>query len=244
MGLQGLINLKKFAEQGGTLIVAAGTTSIPITFGLVEGISITEARLLQARGTVVSANIADAKSPIAYGYGPKLAVYFNQSPVLRVGLAGAGGGFGASSMFGATEGRPSGRGSATDPDIPQGRAWQPPERPQRRSPGEEETNIPDEARESLRGFLPSPEAMPRVVLRFAEEKELAVSGMLAGGSELAQKAAVVDVPVGKGHIVLFANNPMWRGETQGSYFLIFNTLLNYDHLGAGRPAPKPAAKKQ
>jgi len=83
-----------------------------------------------------------------------------------------------------------------------------------------------------------------VVLRFAEEKELAVSGMLAGGSELAQKAAVVDVPVGKGHIVLFANNPMWRGETQGSYFLIFNILLNYDHLGAGRPAPKPAAKKE
>ena len=244
MGLQGLINLKKFTEEGGTLIVAAGTTSIPITFGLVEGVSITEARQLQARGTVVSANIADAKSPIAYGYGPKLAVYFNQSPVLRVGLAGAGGGFGAASMFGATEGRPSGRGSATDPDIPQGRAWQPPERPQRRSAGEEETNIPDEMREAMRGYLPPPEAMPRVVLRFAEEKELAVSGMLAGGSELAQKAAVVDVPVGKGHIVLFANNPMWRGETQGSYFLIFNTLLNYDHLGVGRPVPKPAAKAE
>jgi hypothetical protein len=37
---------------------------------------------------------------------------------------------------------------------------------------------------------------------------------------------------------------MWRGETQGSYFLVFNILLNYDHLGAGRPAPKPAAKKE
>jgi len=34
--------------------------------------------------------------------------------------------------------------------------------------------------------------------------------------------------------VLFANNPMWRGETIGSYFLVFNALLNYDRLDAGR----------
>jgi len=40
--------------------------------------------------------------------------------------------------------------------------------------------------------------------------------------------------------VLFANNPMWRTETGGSYFLIFNAMLNFDHLDAGR-APAPAA---
>jgi hypothetical protein len=33
---------------------------------------------------------------------------------------------------------------------------------------------------------------------------------------------------------LFANNPMWRNETQGSYFLLFNAMLNFDHLGVGR----------
>jgi hypothetical protein len=45
---------------------------------------------------------------------------------------------------------------------------------------------------------------------------------------------VVDVPVGKGHVVLFANNPIWRGSTIGSYFLVFNALLNHDNLDAGR----------
>jgi len=40
--------------------------------------------------------------------------------------------------------------------------------------------------------------------------------------------------VGKGHVVLFAINPMWRHQTQGSFFLIFNTALNFDHLDAGR----------
>jgi hypothetical protein len=82
------------------------------------------------------------------------------------------------------------------------------------------------------GQLP-PELRPRVVVRFAAENDLLVSGMLAGGSELANQAAVVDVPRGKGHVVMFANNPMWRNETQGSYFLLFNAMLNYDHLGVG-----------
>ena len=45
---------------------------------------------------------------------------------------------------------------------------------------------------------------------------------------------LIDVPVEKGHVVLFSNNPIWRGETQGSYCLVFNTLLNFDNLDAGR----------
>ena len=45
---------------------------------------------------------------------------------------------------------------------------------------------------------------------------------------------MVDVPLEKGHVVAFSNNPMWRGETVGSYFLVFNALLNFDQLDAGR----------
>jgi hypothetical protein len=82
-----------------------------------------------------------------------------------------------------------------------------------------------------------------VVLRFAAEKDLWISGMLAGGSELAETPAIVDVPVGRGHIVLFATNPMWRQETQGSFMLLLNAALNFDHLNAGRKTPAPAATK-
>ena len=49
---------------------------------------------------------------------------------------------------------------------------------------------------------------------------------------------VVDVPVGKGHVVLFSNNPVWRGETRGSYFLVFNAILNHNNLNAGRVLDK------
>jgi hypothetical protein len=72
-------------------------------------------------------------------------------------------------------------------------------------------------------------------MRFAnDEKNLLVSGMLAGANELANRPAIVDVPVGRGHVVMFATNPMWRHQTQGEFFLVFNAALNYDNLGAGR----------
>jgi hypothetical protein len=71
-------------------------------------------------------------------------------------------------------------------------------------------------------------------LRFADQRELLVSGLLDGGNDIAQRPVVVDVPVQQGRVVLFANNPLWRGETIGSYAMVFNTMLNWDNLGAGR----------
>jgi hypothetical protein len=41
---------------------------------------------------------------------------------------------------------------------------------------------------------------------------------------------------------MFANNPMWRHQTQGSFFLLFNAALNYNNLGVGRP--EPPARRQ
>jgi hypothetical protein len=48
---------------------------------------------------------------------------------------------------------------------------------------------------------------------------------------------VVKARYGKGHVLLFANNPIWRGETIGSYPLVFNAILNFDKLDA--PAANP-----
>jgi hypothetical protein len=113
--------------------------------------------------------------------------------------------------------------------------------PQPRSPGE----LTQEQRLQQGAFFVPPNMRPRVILRFAsDEKNLLISGMLAGGSELTNAPAVIDVPTGKGHVVMFAINPMWRHQTQGSFFLIFNAALNYDNLGVGRDrpaAPRPEA---
>ena len=75
-----------------------------------------------------------------------------------------------------------------------------------------------------------------MILRYADTRDLLVSGLVENGGEIAQHAAVVDVPLDKGHVVAFSNNPIWRGETEGSYFLVFNALLNFDQLGRGAEA--------
>jgi len=222
--LQGMANLQRFVEEGGLFVVVGGTARLPIDYGLVTGVSIAEPQQLRARGSVFQASVVDRLSPIAYGYDETLAVYFNQSPLLQVAFGGGGGG--------GTIGRPSGRGSLTDPDIPQGRPPQPGRFPSDAGPSE------DERRAGTASLFEVPASLrPRVVVRFAtDERQLLVSGMLAGGGELAGRPAVVDVPVGKGHVVIFAIHPMWRHQTQGSICLLLNAAIHYNHLGAGRAA--------
>ena len=79
-----------------------------------------------------------------------------------------------------------------------------------------------------------PAQRPRVVFRYGDARDLLVSGLLDAGTEIAQRPMVVDVPVEKGHVVLFSNNPIWRGETYGSYSLVLNAILNHDNLSVGR----------
>jgi len=241
MELRGVLNLQRFIEDGGLFITIGNIAQIPIDYGLTTGVSIQDARQLNARGSVFSATFADKKSPIAYGYGDTLPIYFSQSPLLEVsamgGFGGGGGRGGGGGGGGAAPGqRPSGRGSLTDPDVIQSMPQQGPRPQQPARPGEE--GIPEEMRQFAAALIPPVSMRPRVVLRFnTNERELLISGMLAGGSELVGKPAVVDVPVGKGHVVMFANNPMWRHQTQGSFFLLFNAAMNYNNLGAGRPEP-------
>jgi len=222
MNVSGVANLQKFIEDGGLFITIGTVSQVPIDYGITNGVSIQTPDKLQARGSIYNSTFADRKSPIAYGYDASLPIYFNQSPVFQV-AAGGGGGFGGGGQGGGASSRASGRGSVNDPDVvqamPQPRVADPNNRP---DPDEDTRDSPFFVPRSLR---------PRVVLRFAQdEKNLLISGMLAGGNELANRPAIVDVPVGRGHVVMFATNPMWRHQTQGEFFLIFNAALNYDNL--------------
>ena len=241
LGFDGVSHLNTFVEHGGVFIPITESAALPVGLGMIEHVSISEARQLQANGSVLRAGVQDKGSPIAYGYDDTVALYFNQAPVFRVALAGAGG-RGGRGGAGESTARPTGRGSAADPDIPQGRPFREAEREPTLSPAERELHIEPELREYLAGTILPKKMWPRVVVRWSEEKDLWVSGMLAGGSELANTPAVVDVPLGKGHVVLFGNNPMWRQETHGSFMLLLNTALHFDHLQAGRDQPAAGTK--
>jgi hypothetical protein len=244
LGFEGVANLQRFVTEGGVFIPITASASLPVELGITEGVSIVETRNLQARGAVFNATIQDKGSPIAYGYDDQLALYFSQAPVFSVGLGGGGfGGGGGGGAPGAAGGRVTGRGTATDPDIPQGRPWQEPEREPRRSRAERELFVDPDNRDQIGVTIPPPRMWPRVVVRWATEQNLFVSGMLAGGSELAESPAIIDVPVGKGHVVLFGSNPMWRHQTQGAFMLLLNAALHFDHLHVGRAEPRASERR-
>ncbi|MDF1503927.1 M14 family zinc carboxypeptidase [Roseisolibacter sp. H3M3-2] len=84
-------------------------------------------------------------------------------------------------------------------------------------------------------------ARPRVVLRFHDNVDsLRISGMLNNPQELLGRPAVVDAPLGQGHVVSFAIRPFWRHQTQGSWALALNAIANWNALSSATAAPARA----
>jgi hypothetical protein len=243
MGIEGLAELAKFVQQGGTLITEGSTATIFPEYGLTTGVTVEEPAQLFVRGSILRAKISDMKSPIAYGYGSaEVPVYFNQAPVLNTG--GGIAGFGGGGRGGAAGGNPNGGlGQNVTPNAA----------PLRIQPFEADTNPAP----SGRGERPAADEMaqvrqmaaqfgftiddsrPRVVMQFsADANNLLLSGTLANGQLLTNRLAALDQPVGKGHVVMFAIRPFWRWQTQGTYTLGFNAIMNWNDLDAGKAAPK------
>jgi hypothetical protein len=229
LGWEGVANLQKFVRAGGLLITSMDTSNFAISLGFAPGVAIQPPQRLKVTGSILRSKFVDLASPIAYGYGDSLSIYCYEGPIFNVSNT-VGGGRGRRRT--EDRERPTGRGTPDDPDYAQDRAA--PDIPEEmKAEIWQAVPLTDEQRRNGIYIIP-PEARPRVVLRYGDNRDLLVSGLLDGGSEIAQHPAVIDVPLGGGHVVLFSNNPLWRGETQGSYFLVFNAILNFDNLNAGR----------
>ena len=74
-----------------------------------------------------------------------------------------------------------------------------------------------------------------VVLKYAEKGKLCLSGMVAQENMLKGKAAILDVPVGEGRIMMFTFNPLWRDTSHGNYMFVFNSILNFNDLDVAPP---------
>jgi hypothetical protein len=251
LGYDGLQELYKFVQQGGVLITEGGTSTIFPEFNLTPGITVEPGDGLYARGSVLKAIVADKTSPVTYGYDQNaLAVYFNQAPVLAVGGGpGRGGGRGGAAVEGGPGnfnmqpnsvppklttlegGAPTMVGAAAAAEAAAGRGGRGGGRGAGGGGG-------FGAGFGGRGVGGGSQSAPRVLLSFpTDPNDMLLSGVLVGGQALAGRAVAVDAPIGKGHVVMFANRPFWRWQTQGDFFLGFNAILNWNDLDAGRQAP-------
>lgn len=233
LGLDGLNELKKFVEAGGTLIGDGSTVEALTEYGVARGVTLTRPSNLYTQGAIMRGVFADKTSPLTYGYaGGQMPVYFSQAPVLTIARPGGPPLTGNDLAQNLTPNAVPGRVSPLEPtpDTPP-----PPKTPER---GVSAVFIPGAS-----AVTAAPARPPRAVMRFpSKADDILLSGLLSGGEALTDKALVVDAPLGKGHMVLYALRPFWRWQTQGSYFLGFNAILNWDRLDAGQPPPsKPAA---
>jgi Zinc carboxypeptidase len=234
LGFAGVTHLQDFVERGGVLVTAEDTSNFATSLGFTRGVSVAAGRQLKIVGSALRTRVVDAASPIAYGYGEKLSVYCSSGLIFN--LSNLVGGRGGRRLGPEAHERPTGRGTSDDPDFTPGRVTtEAPEEPK----AETWQALPVTEEQRRNGISVIPAALrPRVIFRYADAKELLVSGLLEGGSEIAQHAAVIDVPMEHGHVVLFSLNPIYRGETEGSYALVLNTLLNFDSLDAGKALAK------
>jgi hypothetical protein len=241
MGWEGLMELRKFVEQGGTLLTE-GSTAVIFPEYKFTNVTVEDPEGLFVRGSVMRGIVSDRTSPIAYGYDAQVPVYFSQTPVLSVGGGGGGG-------RGGRGGGIPGVGMNVSPMANRQNVLSPydPENPQASAPaaagGRGRGGEGGQGGGRGRGGFPGgfgggggdDATRPRVILSFpTNTNEMLLSGVLVGGEALAGRAQVIDAPLGKGHVVSFAIRPFWRWQTQGTYFLGFNTILHWNDLDAGR----------
>jgi hypothetical protein len=241
MGFEGLMALSQFVKQGGTLLVEGSTSAIFPEYGVTPGISVEEPANLIAPGSVHRGVIVDRSSPIAYGYeGVQLPVFFRNDVVLRTSGAPDGGSGVGNPWANTTP-------MASRPDLAPLDALG----SQAADADGDNDDDDDDATDAvdsdgldgadtgpftpaIRRFANRDADDPRVVMAFPDDPSLMLlSGTLTGGEALRGRAQVIDAPHGEGHVVMFAIRPFWRWQTQGTFFLGFNAILNWNDLGAG-----------
>jgi hypothetical protein len=85
--------------------------------------------------------------------------------------------------------------------------------------------------------LDGPEDRSGVVMEWGDpdDKSFVVSGQAWGEENLIGRPAILDMPVGKGHVVTFNFNPMHRDLNRGDQRLLWNAILNWQAIIGCQP---------
>jgi hypothetical protein len=78
-----------------------------------------------------------------------------------------------------------------------------------------------------------------VLARYPGGEANVLSGLMRGADEIAGRPFAIDIAggfTGKGRVVLFSNNPIYRWQNHAEFNMVFNTLLNWNDLAGTAPA--------
>jgi len=83
-----------------------------------------------------------------------------------------------------------------------------------------------------------------ILARYVGGDSSVLSGAMTGADALRQKVIAADIPGannGKGRVILFANNPIYRWQNHGEFNMVFNAMLNWAYVPPAAAIAVPAA---
>ena len=76
-----------------------------------------------------------------------------------------------------------------------------------------------------------------VLARYVGGDASVLTGLMVGADSLRSRPFAVDIPGahnGRGRVILFSNNPIYRWQNHGEFNMIFNAILNWNDVPATR----------
>ena len=83
-----------------------------------------------------------------------------------------------------------------------------------------------------------------VLARYVGGDAAVLSGLMRGAEEIRNRPLAIDIAggfTGKGRVLLFSNNPIYRWQNHGEFNMVFNAVLNWNDLRAAKAAPATTA---
>jgi hypothetical protein len=108
--------------------------------------------------------------------------------------------------------------------------------------GYEGKNFPVKFGQGSQFFRVGVADQPNVLAQYVGGQASVLSGLMVGADSIRGRAFAVDVPRaynGKGRVIMFANNPVYRWQNHGEFNLVFNSIINWNDVPTAAPKVTP-----
>jgi hypothetical protein len=210
MGYSGLAELQKFVRAGGMLITMKESTRL-MESGFVRELNTLPPGNLFHPGSIVRAKVRRTDHPIMYGFPEITHIFRGNAPLYSLAKRDR-------SMMLLQYGTKPLKDEQQEKDegamlgIP----------------------APAPAPAPAAPAPPAPAPRPATAPATATADDYVLSGMVKNPEVIVGHGAVFDIPLGKGHVIAFTFNPLHRWLNHHEFPLVWNALMHWNDLPAGK----------